>query len=179
LKLLNVTVLVFIASAVYFTFETYKGWPTIEAQQERARVYSVVIVAPQEGMTDGAIYYWVLEKKTEQNLLEKVFRYNTTMPYAPRAYFVEHTDENERLFSRAKTALEEGSLVFLDPPKKKDKNKGTGDGKGGQDGEQRNTGKESEQASEGNSDAPPSDYDADRIEIVTQEEYMPPKVGEQ
>lgn len=183
LKLINLTVVVAISSAVYFTFETYKGWPTIEQQSQKARVIAVTLIAPQEGTHGGAIYYWALEKPVEPTFIQKFLRYQTSMPYAPRAFYVEYTPQREQLFSKMKNALEEGNLVFMDPPKKKQEKKSKdsenkeGGGKEGEAGEDTSNG--TDKKATNNQDDTPDDYDADHINIVTPEEFLPPKAGEQ
>jgi hypothetical protein len=163
LKLINVTVLVCIASAVYFTFETYKGWPTIEKQNEKARVFAVLIEPPVKGENDGAIYYWVIERKVEDSFWNKVFRYESDMPNSPRSYFIPYSPEAEKVFSRAQQALENGEIVFMDP---NDESKdGTGDGKKPGQGE------ESDAKNKGRNGQEPK-YDVPSLEIITPEEFM-------
>ena len=178
LKLVNITVLIFLSSAVYFTFETYKGWPTVEEQTARARVFSVVIITPEQGVHDGGIYYWALENNPEPTLVEKIFRYHTNMPLAPRSYFVKYTPQTEQVFSRARNALQEGSMVFIDPPKTDEENKSDEKGQGAPDSNNDNGTDSSQRGSDGGV-SKNEDYDADRISIVTPDEFLPPKAGEQ
>lgn len=180
LKLVNITVIVFISSAVYFTFETYKGWPTIEPIRERSRVYAVIITPPVEGVHKGGIYYLAKEKnKKEPTILEKVFRYMSPLPNSPRIYYTEYTEQEERLFSRVQEALEQGNVVYINPPKKDAKNtsqeKG---GKGGGTGSGNNDGTDKKKADQ-NGEKEPDDYDADSIEIISPDQFLPPKEGEE
>lgn len=179
LKLINITVIVFISSAVYFTFETYKGWPTTESIREKARIYSVIITPPVEGVHKGGIYYLAKERKKEPTVLEKIFRYMSPLPDSPRIYFTEYTEQEERLFSRAQEALEEGHIVYMNPPKKEAKKKSNEDGgKGGGEGSNVNDGADKQKANQ-NNEKEPDDYDAEKIEIRSPDDFLPPKEGEQ
>ena len=163
LKLVNVTVLIIISSAVYFTFETYKGWPTIEKLHEKARVMAVIIDPPVKGVTEGAIYYWVLEKNRDENFFNKVFRYQPTLPKAPRSYHLPYTPEAEREFSKAQQALQNGDIVMMDPNKPPSEGEGEGQKPGNaKDTDAKNKGRDGQEQK----------YDVPNLEIITPEEFM-------
>lgn len=163
LKLINVTVLVFISSAVYFTFETYKGWPTLEKLHDKARVFGIIIEPPVKGKSDGAIYYWVVEKERVTTSFERIFRYVPTMPNAPRSYHLPYSPEAEKKFAEAQQALQEGKVVLMDPNDQQSEG-------GGKEGDQGN----------GDSKKTPSDgghgeeknYDVPSLEILSPEVLM-------
>lgn len=138
MKLINVTVLVFIASAVYFTFETYKGWPTVERIQS-GMVVSIVIERPVPNKSEGAIYVWMLPQKKQLNWFERIFVYSPTTIGTPRSYLLPYSKEADEKFSEAKQRMANGEMVFLTDPKEgeeaegenkqgKDKQKKSGSG---------------------------------------------------
>lgn len=163
LKIVNVTVLVIISSAVYFTFETYKGWPTIERQHDKARVLGVIIEPPIRGKSDGAIYYWVQEKKREDSLFNQIFRYESPFPNSPRSYHLPYSKEAEKRFSEAQQAIQDGNIVMMDPAQTADE----GDGKGDKPGQ----GKKSD-AKDKESDGQEQNYDVPTLEIITPDQFM-------
>lgn len=165
MKIINVTVLVFISSAVYFTFETYKGWPTFEPQHSKARLLAVVIEPPVRGEHEGGIYYWVIEKKREPSFFNKIFRYDPELPGSPRSYFLPYSEEAEKRFSEAQANMDRGNIVFVDPAGEQNGDQGKGQGKSKGEGDKQ--GSENDGTSGGE-----KNYDVPTLDIVTPDEYM-------
>lgn len=115
LKIITVTYLFLISSAVYFSFETYKGWPT-QQSIKKAYLIAVEIVQPKDDFK-GAIYLWVYDEERNVNILESVFGYSKDS--TPRAYVIPYSQQSNADFSEAKRKLEEGMIVELNGEKKK------------------------------------------------------------
>lgn len=113
LSLLLVTYLFTVASLVYFSFETYKGWPTTD-KAERGEVISIYIVEPR-GKEPGAIYYWILSPDDEDTFLEDLYTYEPdAMHNPPRAHYTPYTKQKAAKFRQAQEALENGMIVMME-----------------------------------------------------------------
>ena len=123
LKFLTVALFVFLANAIYFTFEDVKGWPTEETSEVKGILASVTIVNPSD--TEGGGIYISLFPTTPQEWYE--YQYHR---YAPRIFYVEYSNDRAAEFEKAKQAMAEGKEVRINgiPPK-------NSNGNGDQEGE--------------------------------------------
>ena len=112
LKIIVVTYLFFISSAIYFSFETYKGWPSSE-KVTKGYLVSTLVVEPTK-QTEGAIYAWIIEKERSQSLFDKVFGFKYNGVSVPRAYKFEYTNKRASKFNMAGKQLKEGNIVMVD-----------------------------------------------------------------
>lgn len=111
LKLIVVTYLFLVSSAIYFSFETYKGWPSSD-KIIKGTLVAVEIIDPSD-THEGAIYLWVYDEKKEPTLYQKIFHYSSNM-IAPRAYSIPYTKNTKATFENAKKQIENGMTVELD-----------------------------------------------------------------
>lgn len=111
LKLAAVTYMFAVASVVYFSFETYKGWATVD-KPTKGELISVYIVDPR-GKNPGAIYFWVVGKE-ELDLLEKLYTYVPDGEQHPRAHSLPYSKRVADKFREAQEALEGGMIVTLE-----------------------------------------------------------------
>lgn len=112
LKVIVVTYLFFISSAIYFSFETYKGWPTAE-KVTRGYLVATLVVEPTR-QTEGAIYAWIIEKKKEQSFIDKLFGFTYNGINIPRSYKFEYTNKRASKFNHANKQMKEGNIVMVD-----------------------------------------------------------------
>jgi len=155
LKIITVTYLFLISSAVYFSFETYKGWPT-QQPIKKAYLAAVEIIQPTKE-SSGAIYLWVYDAERDMNMLQSIFGYNDTK--APRSYVIPYSQKSSDEFSDAKKKLEEGMVVELN-----------GENKKGINNEEAKDGAPDEQ---GNASASyVEDYDVPRIKIIPPDQVL-------
>lgn len=150
LKIITVTYLFLISSALYFSFETYKGWPT-QQSIKKAYLVSVEIIQPSKEFP-GAIYLWVYDQPEENtNNIGNIFSYNDKN--APRAYYLPFTQSSSDKFSEAKKQIEKGMVVELN-----------GDVKQPVEGEEQEGG----ESGDGNkSDSDGDDYKVPSIKIIS------------
>lgn len=155
LKILTVTYLFLISSAVYFSFETYKGWPT-QQPIEKAYLVSVEIIQPSDTFK-GAIYLWVYDEERDMNILQSIFGYSDKK--APRSYTIPYSQKANADFSEAKKKLEEGMVVELNGEKKKGTN--SDEAKDGESDKQGNA-----------SSSYVEDYDVPKINIIPPDQIL-------
>ncbi len=155
LKIVTITYLFLISSAVYFSFETYKGWPT-QQPIKKAYLVAVEIIQPSD-KGEGAIYLWVYDEEREMNILQSIFGYSDSR--APRSYTIPYSQKASDEFTEAKKQIEEGMVVELDGEKKK--GNGNEEAKDGEPDEQGNA---SASYVEG--------YDVPRIKIIPPDQIL-------
>jgi hypothetical protein len=109
LKFAVIAMIAFIASAIYFSFENYKGWAS-QANWPSGQVVAVEIRTPDETVNDkGAIYVWMyLDKRPERDWFVYVPTFRE-----PRVYELPYTSGSEKEWTNAKQALKKGMLVYL------------------------------------------------------------------
>lgn len=133
-KLLTVTYLFFVASAMYFSLDTYKGWPTNEKVKEGILTF-VIIDEPTE-VSEGAIYIWV------RNSEVKFFWYQW-LGYSPkdepRSFVLPYTKQTAKKFREAKKNLEEGKFVLLEEGKEPENETASNKSEGEADGNGKNS----------------------------------------
>lgn len=113
LKILAITYLFLVSSAVFFSFDTYKGWPSSLKQTKGVLIYALVIEpAPNR---EGSIYLWIVpEKKKTPTLTEKLITYDYQYNPAPRSFRLKY---NSKLSSDVNSAIEKiqnGQVVVVE-----------------------------------------------------------------
>lgn len=112
LKVIVVTYLFFISSAIYFSFETYKGWPSSE-KVTKGYLVATLVVEPTK-QTEGAIYAWIIEKDRPKSFIDKIFGFTYNSVSAPRSYKFEYTHKRASNFNHANKQIKEGNIVMVD-----------------------------------------------------------------
>lgn len=129
LKLALITYTFAVASIVYFSFDTYKGWPTTD-KAETGQILSISVVEPR-GKLPGAIYFWALEPERELGFFEKLYTYRSDLREAPRGYWVPYTKQSAKQFREAQEAIENGMVVMIEgQSENSEQSKGDGEGEG-------------------------------------------------
>lgn len=157
LKILTATYLFFVASAMYFSLETYKGWPTIQKPTE-GMITAIIVDDPTEN-TKGAIYIWV-RNSNDKLMWYQSLGYNSDKE--PRSFNIPYTKESAKAFREAKKSIEEGKYVFIEG----------GDSPSTQDTE--NSGVENQKNGDriGNRGDSSNDYDVPHLKIIAPEELL-------
>ena len=111
LKFLVVAYLTILASAIYFTYEGVKGWPTDDDRVIKGILSTVVIVNPSD-KDEGAIYISLFLTVPAEWYEYQYHR------EAPRTFYVKYTNDRAAEFEKAKQALIEGKEVRINgiPP---------------------------------------------------------------
>jgi hypothetical protein len=110
LKFVSITYLFAVSSGVYFSFDTYKGWPSGEKAGKGFLIYSMVI--EPDDTEPGAIYYWAVTEPPESNAFEKFMTYDFGMT-APRSYYLPYSKKAASQFSEANEKIRKGFLVEI------------------------------------------------------------------
>lgn len=129
LKVAIITSTFVVASLVYFSFETYKGWPTRE-EAKTGQIIAISIVEPR-GRIPGAIYFWLVDDGAEMTWREKLYTYKSDLPDAPRAFWIPYSKDAAKKFGEAQDALEQGMVVTVEGQEsdgKSSNGEGTGTG---------------------------------------------------
>lgn len=111
LKFLVVAYLAVLASAIYFTYEGVKGWPTDDDRVVKGILSAVVIVNPSD-KSEGAIYISLFPTVPSEWY---EYRYHRE---APRTFYIKYTNDRAAAFEKAKQAMMEGKEVRINgiPP---------------------------------------------------------------
>lgn len=157
LKLIVITYLFLVSSAIYFSFDSYKGWPTDE-KVNKAFLIKVHIVEPTPE-SKGGIYIWTIPETQEQNIIATIFGYSVSN--MPRAYIIPYSNKAQKEFTEAQKKLEEGMVIILndDSPQKQGEQTGEGASQTKQDGD-------------GNAADSGQEYEGPRISIVSPDQVM-------
>lgn len=125
-KLVAITYLFFISSGIYFSFDTYKGWPSKDKLDKGYLVYSITI--EPDDQQDGAIYYWAIpDEDQEISAIEKFFTYKFEIT-APRSYYLPYSKEAASMFGEANEKIKQGYIVEINGEKSSEQAAG-GEGK--------------------------------------------------
>lgn len=152
LKVLSLSILFVIASLTYFSFETYKGWPTKE-RVGKGYVLDIEVADPNPALNfPGAIYVYVLPEKKILNWYQRIITYQFDYDSAPRSYYIPYSKQSARKYSEAQKKLKDGYVVEID-----------GDKEG--DGVEGNVGSSKQIGSRNGGDA--KDYDAPFLNIIS------------
>ena len=160
-RVIIITYTFLIASLVYFSFETYKGWPTAD-KAESGQVLWVMVVDPR-GTDPGIIYFWVLDKATkEQTWIQKLYTYKPDQTSVPRSHWIPYSKRAAAKFREAQGAIQQGMVVTIDEQDSDEANSSNGKGEG--------KGK-----AKGNSDIGDSkveDYNVPHLNILSPDELL-------
>lgn len=157
LKLAVITYLFLISSGIYFSFDSYKGWPSRD-KIDRGMLVISLTVEPSE--TDkGAIYLWVIPEEKETGFLEKILTYNFGM-IAPRSYSIPYSKQSASQFAEANEKIKQGYLVMIEGEEPDQQAEGEGNKQQEQgDGTQRSNGEQ-------------ENYDVPHLEIISPDTLM-------
>lgn len=127
-----------ISSGVYFSFDTYKGWPSGE-KLERGYLISSITIEPT-AEDKGGIYYWAMPEETEKNFLDSLLSYSFER-IAPRSFYLPYSQQAADKFAEANEKIKEGYIVEIggeDDIKSDGGKPEEGDGEGAGSGDQEN-----------------------------------------
>ncbi len=119
LKVSSVAVFFFIASSIYFSFNSYKGWPAETQFTGKAEVLWIDVA---EGPTDeeSSIFVWLKsgDLKYKKEIAKAWFDPRSALAYDPqgypRAFRLPYTKEGAKFADKAKRAIKEGGKVTLE-----------------------------------------------------------------
>lgn len=138
INLAAITYLFAVSSGIYFSFDTYKGWPSKEKIEKGYLIYSVTF--EPSGKDKGAIYYWAVPEEKDMSFVEEflTYRFETI---APRSYYLPYSKKAAQQFAEANEKIKEGFVVEIGGDENSDqadggKNGKKGDGKPTSSGEQ-------------------------------------------
>lgn len=100
------------ASAVYFSFESYKGWPSDQRRPDTVTLLWVEIYEPK-GSDPGHIVIMVRSDSTSIREESGIFDY-VPLYDAPRLYEVPYDREAATFYSKAQEAIMGGNVVTLE-----------------------------------------------------------------
>ena len=114
-----ITFLFIISSWIYFSFDSYKGWPTRNAPKVGSEVLWVIIREPSNNIK-GSIFIWVKEKAElrEKNLFEKLLTYYPEDYRTPRSYRLPFSKESQDEYSNALNKIKQGYKIVIGDNKK-------------------------------------------------------------
>jgi len=113
LKILSISIMFAISSLVYFSFETYKGWPTREKITKGYLIDAEVLQPDSHQNFPGAIFVWVVSQNKELAWYEKLFTYQYEITPAPRSYYLPYSKNGDKKFSDAKKKLKDGYVIEI------------------------------------------------------------------
>jgi len=133
IKTVSIALFFYIAAAVWFSTDSFKGWPTRDILQPGIVLW-VAMAEPTE-TDEGGIFLWMVNprKLDGSSLLDKINPL-TSFTYAgeraPRSYRIEYNENNANMAAAMKKALEEGQLVSIGNNEEPSGNPGDVEGKG-------------------------------------------------
>lgn len=146
IKVAVIGALFYVSSAVWFSFDSYRGWPT-DRRPDRDLVLLSVIIFEETRSTPGAIYAVGIPCATDRTLCDKyteddgllarlspykAFGYTPKARNTPRTYEFEYTEENREAFAQAQANIEKGGRSTLRIGERRDDEEG---GEGGREGD--------------------------------------------
>lgn len=158
IKIVIITYTFLIASLVYFSFETYKGWPTGD-KAESGRVLWVEVVDPR-GRQEGIIYFWATSAKKELTWIDKLYTYAPDQPRVPRAHWIPYSKSAAQKFREAQDAIQNGMVVTIDQNNDPQGEGGEGQGEGKAKGNSRA------------GDSRVEDYDVPHLNIMSPDQLL-------
>lgn len=141
LKLILITMLFLISSGIYFSFDSYKGWPSRD-RIDRGMLVTSLTIEPSV-TEEGAIYLWVVSEKKSLGFWGDFLHYDFGMT-APRSYYIPYSKKAASKFAEANEKIKQGFIVMIEGDETKEAIDGEGNqqqqGKGTQSttGEQEN-----------------------------------------
>lgn len=112
LKLVVITYLFIISSGIYFSLNTYKGWPSEQKINSGFMIISLIIEPTADSA--GKIYVWIMPDETNTNWLNKIVSYEPKDKYTPRIFEFPYSDEAASEFNKANEAIRNGNYVHID-----------------------------------------------------------------
>lgn len=112
LKIFVVTSFFIVSSLTYFSFESYKGWPTTQ-RVASGYLVDVQIVTPSQGSA-GGIYMWIVDEPRAQTLIESFITYRFEHQPAPRSYYIPYSKQADKAMSAAKKKIKDGFVVKIE-----------------------------------------------------------------
>ena len=97
-----------ISSGIYFSFDTYKGWPSKEKLEKGYLIYSITIEPSEDNK--GGIFYWAMPEETDMGVIEKFLSYQFEM-IAPRAFYLPYSKKAADKFAEANEKIKQGYVV--------------------------------------------------------------------
>jgi hypothetical protein len=156
LKLIVITYLFLISSGVYFSFDSYKGWPSKDKIEEGMLVISMT-VEPSEH-DKGAIYLWVVPNDKELTFVEKFLTYNFGM-VAPRSYYIPYSKKAASEFAEANEKIKQGYIVMIEGEKSEEGGEGEGNQQREGEGRKQSNGEQ-------------ENYDVPSLDIISPDTLM-------
>ncbi len=137
IKMCVITYMFLISSGIYFSFDTYKGWPSSE-KLEKGYLIASLTIEPSED-DKGAIYYWAMPEESEKSFLQRFLSYSAGT-IAPRSFSLPYSKQAADKFSEANEKLKQGYIVEIGGEENDVKSSGgkpeEGEGDGSGSGEQ-------------------------------------------
>lgn len=155
LKFLSATVAFFISSSIYFTFDSYKGWPSHETLS-KGRLIFAQVESPYKD-NKGAIYILVKHNDRDRTWIERVFRYQDN---APRLYQMPFSAKLEDRIKKSIKKMQEGYIVEIDGFEEEG------------DGESKKSGAESDQKGTSSRESSDVDYRVPHFKIIEPREVL-------
>jgi hypothetical protein len=137
LKVLAVALTFYMASSIYFSFETYKGWPVVidrMPQDEKMRLLWAEVYEPRDGR-EGLLFVWVrpfsvTEVEKEATVWEHlnpltVFGFKPLFKITPRAYSIPYDQLLAKELQESREAIKKGYRVQFTYEKPKTLGEGT------------------------------------------------------
>lgn len=129
LKILALTILFVVSSGIYFSFETFKGWPSDANPPEGSDVLGIMVVQPSGG-SDGAIYVWVTHPVEVPSAFDNMTSY-IPPGLVPRGYVLPYTEQAGEEYEAANKKLKKGFKVQIGEPGNNRSADTEGNGEGG------------------------------------------------
>lgn len=127
LKIFVITIFFMLSSVLYFSFETYKGWPT-EQKPTNGILTGAIVIEPNEN-DPGAIYLWVVSEQKESGIIDSIITYRPKSAVTPRAYQLPYTKNFANSVQNAIEQMKNGFTVEISNIDEKNTGtEGNGDG---------------------------------------------------
>lgn len=159
-KLITITILFVIANMVYFSFDSFRGWPSDE--RPTGRLLTAEVKSPSKNDA-GAIYLWVIPKLDHRFW---VYRYRDDQ--APRSFYIPYSSETNERVNTAKKMIEQGYIVEVDIIQKIGDNKSNSDGRSGSGEKGQSTGDGNATGNQGDS----KNYNVPHFSIIDPRETL-------
>lgn len=117
LKIVTVAALFFLSNLLYFSFETYKGWPSEQSLPKKGKLISSMVDEPSENYS-GSIYLWI-SYEAEHGFFQRIFNYRYAYSEAPRGYRIRYDKSLSKRLQQAKEAAQNGFVVEIEMLKKR------------------------------------------------------------
>lgn len=123
LKIFVITIVFGLSSVIYFSFETYKGWPTDQKVADGI-LSGAMVIEPNES-DPGAIYLWVVSEQKEASFIDSILTYRPKSAITPRAFQLPYSKKFANAVQNALEQMKKGYAVEISNID--EQNKGNGD----------------------------------------------------